>query len=699
MRRFLRCFDNKAKLQAIERSQAIVELAMNGMILRANRTFCEIMGFREGELDGQHHGTFVEPAYRSSPVYAAFWAALRRGEPQTAEYRRVGKDGREVWLQATYNPVRGVTGRLYKIVEIATDTTHAKQESLNFSGQIAAISRSQALIEFKLDGTIITANENFLAAFGYALADISGKNHRMFVSDAEARSAGYRKFWERLGQGTFTTAEYKRLGQGGREVWLQATYNPIIGFDGKPFKIVKFATVITEAKHRSADFHGQINAISRSQAVAEFDLDGVILTANENFLEAFGYSLDEVRGRHHRMFVDADYGASESYRQFWSDLQRGEFKSAEFLRLGKGGREVWIQATYNAIMDMNGQPFKVVKFASIVTEDVKRRAKFNLLSLVADGTDNSVIITSPNGLIEYVNPGFCRLTGYTADEVLGRKPGKILQGEQTNPATVERMQKKLKAHTPFYDEILNYTKTGEPYWISLSINPVLGENGHLERFISVQANITQTKIQAIDFDLRMRAIDQSTIILEWDDLGELVRLNDAAQTMLDISHIDQAKCLPSLAYVSLFSVAERHSLAKGDAFSSDIKLKAIGDRDIFLSGTVQPLCDVEGRVRRIVVYAVDVSARRKAIRETEQIVQAVLEQISRVAANITSISAQTNLVAINASMEAARVGKAGEGFAVVASEVKALAHRSSRSSGEITKLIKDTKQRVQALAD
>ena len=243
-------------------------------------------------------------------------------------------------------------------------------QNLNYAAQSAAVSRSQAVIEFNLDGTIVTANDNFLNALGYTLGEIQGKHHGMFVPPAERDSAVYREFWAALNRGEFQAAEYKRIGKGGKEVWILASYNPVMDEKGKPFKVVKFATDVTAQKIRNADLAGQIDAIGKSQAIIEFKLDGTIVQANENFLKALGYTLGEIAGRHHSMFIDQAEREGAAYREFWAALGRGEFQAGEFKRIGKGGREVWIQASYNPILDLNGKPFKVVKYASDVTRQV-----------------------------------------------------------------------------------------------------------------------------------------------------------------------------------------------------------------------------------------------------------------------------------------------------------------------------------------
>ena len=268
---------------------------------------------------------------------------------------------------------KGAIGRFLEwLVGPATPATGGGTDSDELRGAVAALRRSLAVIEFSLDGTILDANENFLRVMGYSLEEIRGRKHALFMDPAQARSQEYADLWAGLNAGKFLVMEAKRVAKGGRTVWIQGSYNPILDSAGRPFKVIKFASDVTTAKTKTADYESQLSAIGKSQAVIEFSLDGTILTANENFLRTMGYSLDEVKGRRHAIFVDPAHARSAEYQQFWTDLNAGQFKSAEFKRFGKGGREVWIQASYNPVMDADGVPYKVVKFATDITE-VKRR--------------------------------------------------------------------------------------------------------------------------------------------------------------------------------------------------------------------------------------------------------------------------------------------------------------------------------------
>jgi methyl-accepting chemotaxis protein len=389
---------NKAKMQsalaqaaAIGKSQAVIEFALDGTILTANENFLDAFGYSLEEIKGKHHGMFLEPAARASAAYREFWASLNRGEFQAAQYKRIGKGGREIWIQASYNPILDARGKPIKVIKFATDITAQKIQSMEDAGKIAAMSRAQAVIEFSMDGAIVTANENFLNAMGYSLAEVRGKHHSLFVTPEDRDSAAYREFWASLNRGNYQAAEYKRIGKNGKEVWILATYNPILDESGKPFKVVKFATDVTEQRLSVANNDGQVAAIRKSQAVIEFNMDGTIQSANQNFLDVMGYTAAEIEGKHHSIFVEPSERDGWTYKEFWQNLNRGQYQAAEYKRMGKGGREIWIQASYNPILDLNGKPFKVVKYATDITAQAMARMKAEraraLIDQVAAGSE------------------------------------------------------------------------------------------------------------------------------------------------------------------------------------------------------------------------------------------------------------------------------------------------------------------------
>ena len=361
-----------ALLAALEQVQAVIEFDLEGRVQRANGLFLDLMGYSADEVQGQHHRMFCPPEVTRSESYRALWEGLRAGQVREDVFLRITKTGQKVWLQASYNPVRDSEGRTVGVVKLATDITAQRVQQADFEGKIAAIHRAQAVIEFDLIGQILDANTNFLSTFGYGLEEVLGRHHRMFCQPEFASSSEYANFWERLGRGEFIAGRFRRLSKDGQEIWLQASYNPILDASGKPYKVVKFAVDITNDMKTAAETKSKIDAIGLSQAVIEFDMEGNVLLANPNFLRTMGYTLAELRGQHHSMFCEPGLVQSQAYRDFWADLGEGKFQSARYRRIGKHGAEVWIQATYNPILDVDGRPYKVVKYAIDITAQVQR---------------------------------------------------------------------------------------------------------------------------------------------------------------------------------------------------------------------------------------------------------------------------------------------------------------------------------------
>lgn len=414
---------------AIDRSQAVIEFNLDGTILRANQNFLDALGYRLEEIAGQHHRIFCDAEYASSMSYRQFWEKLGRGEFDAGQYKRLGKGGREVWIQATYNPIFNAEGKPYKVVKFASDVTEAVLRSTDHQGKVNAIERAQAVIEFDLTGHVLRANDNFLSVLGYRLEDIKGKHHRIFCEEDHANSTTYRLFWEKLSRGEFDAGVYKRISKDGREVWIRATYNPILDAEGKPYKIVKFATDITALQIKNAEYEGKIAAIDRGQAVIEFDLLGNILHANQNFLSTLGYRLEEIVGKHHRMFCEEHYVTSTAYRDFWQRLGQGQFFSDRYMRLGKFGQKIWIQATYNPIFNADDQPYKVIKFATDITQQVEME---QLVKAKTQAMSSSV-----QNLTQSINH-IAQSTG-EANELARMTQEEAAQGAETLKRSVEAM--------------------------------------------------------------------------------------------------------------------------------------------------------------------------------------------------------------------------------------------------------------------
>jgi methyl-accepting chemotaxis protein len=370
--------------------------------------------------------------------------------------------------------------------------------------------------------------------------------------------------------------------------------------------------IVTDRVRKAADNAGQIAAIGQSQAVIEFSMDGSIVTANEKFLQAMGCTLEEIKGKHHSLFVEESYRQSPEYGAFWGALNRGEYLSGEYKRVGKGGREVWIQGSYNPILDADKKPFKVVKYAIDVTAEVAKRSEIAMLSLVANETDNSVIITDVNEKIEYVNPGFTKMTGYTFEEVLGKRPGQVLQGKLTDVKTKAEIRKALDARKPTYTEILNYHKDGSSYWVALAINPVVGKDGKLQRFIAIQSNVNDTKEKALESSLQIEAISRVQAVVEFGMDGAVRSANGNFLRVMGYSLEEivgkHHRIFVDPAYASSSDYKQFwETLNRGETVSGEMKRIAKGGREVFLQSSYNVITDLAGHPVKVVKYATDIT--------------------------------------------------------------------------------------------
>lgn len=445
---------------------------------------------------------------------------------------------------------------------------------------VAAINNVQAVISFTPDGVIQHANENFLAVMGYQLDEIVGKHHSIFCEQQIVESPDYAAHWAEISKGKTLSARYRRITKSGRHVWIEASYNPIMDRNGKVVSVTKFAIDVSKKHLKSMDHEGQIAAINRSQATIEFQPDGTIVSANDNFLDAMGYSLAEIQGKHHRMFVDPEFAKTSEYLTFWDNFKSGEPSVGQFKRIGRNGNEIWIQASYNPILDEDGNITKIVKFAS-------------------DITPQRVAVAELEQGLE-----------------------KLSHGDLTHriPASV----------------------TGD--------------------FASLRESFNAT----------------------FDRLGDLVGQIRAATEQL-------------LSSSSVISTGANTLSQRGEQQAASLEETNAAMEQI--SVRIKQSADNAGKVRAAANEAADGVSKgedivRNAISAMDRIENSSRE-VSDIIKVIDSIAFQTNILSLNAAVEAARAGNAGKGFAVVAQEVRMLAQRSADAAKDITELIQTSTKEVE----
>ena len=661
---------NAGVLSALDKAQATIEFTVDGRILNANQNFLKIMGYELQELVGANHSMFVDASDSASPEYKAFWDKLAAGETQDGQYRRVSKSGEIVWVQATYNPILDGNGSVFKIVLFATDITEQKEiERANLNKTTGFANSSAAMMMVDRDFVVTEVNnatKELLARSADVFAEIwpnfDPENiigtcidmfHKNPAHQRKLLSDPANLPWRT----DITIGDFKfALNVGGIFDEKGEYVGNLLEWDD-----------VTESRLNA----GVLSALDKAQAVIEFSTSGQIMNANENFLKTMGYDLEEIQGQHHRIFCDEAYAASDAYKQFWASLAAGEFKSAEVERKTKDGTSVWISATYNPIVDGNGQVFKIVKFASEISQQMELRKTAETLSLVANETDNSVIITDAQGRMEYVNPGFEKLTGFSLAEALGKKPGDLLQGKHTDPDAVQRIRAKLDAQSPFYEEILNYDKTGEPYWIALAINPVFNkQTGELEKFVSIQTNINETKLEQQSFNCKLDAISRTMAVIEFTPDGTILDANEnfcaaAGYALEEIKgKHHRIFCDPTYSASSEYA-AFWANLRSGEFDAGKYKRFNKAGDELWLQASYSPIFDQENNVVRVVKFASDIT------KEVE-----IEQEVSRIANDFASQSA-------NISVEAGSVAEGAQSLGATTEEISASIEELSASIDSI----------------
>ncbi len=524
--------DMAAHLNAIDRTLATVEYDLRGFIKKANRQYLQIMGYTMEELGEQHDKILVDPTEAEGEEYQNFWKSLKRDGERSGEFRRISKSGKEIWWQATFTLAFTSKRKPYKVIMLARDISEQKLASLDIEGQLKAIHKSNGVMEIDTEGRILSMNETYLEALGYAQDEVLGQLHTIFMKEKERQATEFTAFWMDLVHGRFKTGVFEKITKDGTIRWFRGSYNPIFDLKGKAYKIVHFAQDITQAKQleiealqqaeelrtqeeeirqnmeeltavqedmkrNSMEMEAALAAIDHTLATAELDLGGAFLKVNSIFAELVGFKIDELIGKNFRMLVPPKFAKTEEYEMLWDKLNNGLAQQGEIKFITKDHREVWASVTYTPAKNSYGTIHKILILVNDISELKHVTMDFEGI-LAAFNRSNLMVEYDLNGMITNVNDRFLELMHYERGEVLG-KHHKVFVKEQ---------EKKSKGYKDFWQhmlqgnhqngDFLRLDHDGNEKWLHGSYHPIVDANGKPYKIVNYAVDVTEYKKTILD---------------------------------------------------------------------------------------------------------------------------------------------------------------------------------------------------------
>lgn len=638
---------------------AVITIDHNKNIKFYNKAAEKIFGYTREEVLGKNVKNIVPMEHRAahdSYVDNNVNTGVNKVVGSERILEATKKSGEKMWISLSLSKV-DVDGNT-QFTAFIKDVTKQRENAIKAESIQAAVDSGWASIEFDPTGNILTANQNFVDTLGYGTADaIIGQHHKIFCDASYTSSPEYAQFWKDLASGKQQDGEFKRFTKDGKEVWINATYTPVKDESGNVIKVIKIASDITQMVSDRANSEAVKEAVDNSWASIEFDPQGNILSANDNFVSTLAYASEkEIVGQHHRIFCEPEYARSSEYKKFWEDLAQGITQSGEFMRVTKAGDEVWINASYTPVKDSSGRVVKVIKIAADITEMKDMIKEINRVVQVANeegDLSNRLDTSKATGDYKVLGDSINSMLNTLSEPIFAVKElvMAMAQGDLSLDFSLDS-KGDIKQMGDAYNEAIT------------NLNQLLGNIDEIANLIGASSEELLTKAD------QMQSTTQ-------ESASAIQQMAEGAQQQA--SQTDEVSKLVE----NVLEMANNTS-EKADSINkaAEVGQKSSNEGMITIKKLVENMLEIQNSAG-VTSTSISTLTQRS-------------EEIARTLNVITDIAAQTNLLALNAAIEAARAGEAGRGFAVVAEEIRKLAEDSRKSATDIERVINDVQKDIGA---
>lgn len=521
---------------AIDSTQVLIELSLDGELLKANNRLLGLLG-----CTAENFGNIAYKLYEGTNILKT----VGEGAHETREVCIKDCQDEDIWLMANYSPVRNGEGQIYKILILAQDITEKRQKEKEFETlSLVADNTNNSVLITNKDRQVEYVNQGFTRLTGYTLEEMKGKVPGHVLQGADTDQETVARIREKLDKNEPIFEEILNYTKSGESYWISMAINPVTNNAGEVYKYISIQADITDTKSKAMDHKYQLEAINRANAVLEMDMDGTILSINDNFNKIFKYSNEEVIGKKYSLFLPEEEVKSRRHELFWAKMRKGDFVSGEFICLDRLGNEVWLRGIYNPIFDLKGNPKKIIIYANEITQEKKLQIeteaqKRELTSHLE--TINKTIATiefDENSQITNVNNVYLDISGYSLEELVGKTYDYVLPPSEITKPQHEMMWMSLKSGNHFTGQFRQKSKTGKDLWLLGTFNPVMNDDGGLESIKMFAQFNTLEKEKQINMNQMLSAFKSIVPVVELDEDGQCVRANDIFHQRLGIGKLD-----------------------------------------------------------------------------------------------------------------------------------------------------------------